>query len=93
MSENVIQLVKNINNVIIYPIIGFLFAVATIVFLWGVVEFIWKSDSPTARDQGQQHMIWGIVGMFIMISVIGIIEIFLNTFGISTTPLQSVFLK
>ena len=87
------QLVTNINNVIIHPIIGFLFGLATVVFLWGIVEFIWKSDSDTERKQGQQHMIWGVIGMFIMLSVIGIIRIFLDTFGIPDEPLQNVFLR
>ena len=93
MSPRIQQLVININNTIIHPIIGLLFGLAFVIFLWGIVEFIWKSDNPTAREQGQKHMIWGVVGMFIMLSVIGIIQIFLGTFGISDAPLQNIFLQ
>ena len=75
-------LMNRIEDVIINPLIVLLFAAALLYFLWGMSTFIWKSDSDEGRSTGIQHMLWGVVGMFIMASVWGIIRIIVDTFGI-----------
>jgi hypothetical protein len=61
-------LIGNIKTKIIEPIISLLFVLATIVFIWGVAEMIRGADSEEARTTGKQHIIYGLVGLFIMIS-------------------------
>ncbi len=75
--------IHRVNQVIINPIILLLFSVAVIYFLWGVFKYVKDSESSDARAEGRQHMIYGVFGMFIMISVFGIINIVLNTIGVS----------
>lgn len=67
---------------IVNPIIALLFAVALLVFLWGVFQYIKGSDNPEQRKTGTQHIIWGLIGLSIMVSAYAIINIALNTFGI-----------
>lgn len=68
-------------QVIVNPIIQVAFAVATILFVYGVFEFMKNADSPEARKSGQQHMLWGVIGLAIMVSVFTIMKILLNTLG------------
>lgn len=75
------QLLANINRYILNPFIGFLFVLATILFVYGLVRF-YIAGEPKERETGKQHMIYGIVGMFIMISVFGIMRLVIGTFGI-----------
>lgn len=79
-------LIARINTYIINPAIGVLFAVAFMFFLWGMAKFIFQADDDHEREQGKKHIIWGLVGMFIMVSVYGIIAIVTNTFGIPSSP-------
>ncbi len=88
MSDKVLKLIQNLNTIIVNPIIYLLMTLAVMYFIWGLVEFIWKAGNQADRDKGKSRMIWGIVGLFIMVSVYSIITISLNTFGISSTPLQ-----
>jgi len=81
MSE-IDTLIGNITREILIPIIALLFALATLYFLWGVVGFILNTDNDEERTKGKNHMIWGIVGMFIMIASYGIINIIANTLGL-----------
>jgi len=74
--------IKILVDVIVNPLIRLSFAVALVVFLWGVFGYIKNADSPEDRKKGTQHIIWGLVGLFIMTSVFTILEIGLNTFGI-----------
>lgn len=79
--------VQRINEFIINPIIGFLFALAFIFFLWGVAQFFIQADSESAREQGKRHMLWGILGMFVMFAAFAIIRIIANTIGVEAPGL------
>lgn len=76
------SLLDKVNQFILNPLIVLLFAVALIVFFWGLVEFIFKAGSDEGRETGRRNMMWGIVGMFIMVAVYGIIKLILATFGV-----------
>lgn len=73
------QLVANLEAFVINPIIWLLFGVALVIFLWGVVEFLAGFESEEKQTQGKRHMLWGIIGLAIMVSAIGIKEIVENT--------------
>lgn len=66
---------------IVNPVIYFLFAIALLYFLYGVLVFIINADDETARDTGKKHMLWGIIGLFIMVSVYGILGLIIGTIG------------
>ena len=72
---------SNVNEQIITPIIYLLFSLAIVYFLYGVYVFIKNAESPEKRSEGAKSIIWGIIGMFIMISVKGIINLILGTIG------------
>jgi uncharacterized membrane protein len=66
---------------IINPVIGLLFVIGVVVFAYGIFEMIWKGGDPDARTVGRNHMIGGVIGMFIMLSAWGIINLIANTIG------------
>ncbi len=75
-----------LNYYVLNPLIGLLFAVALVVFIFGVIEFIRERDSnSTKANDGKQHLLWGLVGMFIMVSVFGIMNLIKGFIG-STIP-------
>lgn len=76
-------LLTSIAKEIISPIIYFLIALALIYFLWGVFVFVKNSDNPDKRSEGYDHMIWGIIGLFIMIAANGIISMIMSTLTVS----------
>lgn len=74
------KLISKINEYILNPIILIIFAVALLFFMFGVFEYLWKSHSdPSAIQKGAKHIGWGLVGMFVMVSVFGFIQIIMNT--------------
>ena len=74
MSQEAIKLINNIKAFIINPIIGFMFVVAVVMFVYGIVEFIYGGDNEDKREVGKRHMIYGILGIFVMIGVFGILN-------------------
>ncbi|MDO8565105.1 MAG: hypothetical protein Q7R67_00560 [bacterium] len=47
--------------------------IALLVFFWGLARFIMKAGDETAIEEGRRLMIWGVVALFVMVSVWGII--------------------
>jgi hypothetical protein len=72
-----------INEVILYPLITLLLAVALLIFLWGAFQFVLGANNPSAREAGQKHILYGIIGMVVMVSAYAILWIAANTFGVS----------
>jgi hypothetical protein len=63
-------------------LIGILVTLATIYVIWGIVQYVLSPDSVEERAKSRQVIIWGILSMFIIISVWGIIQFFRTTIGI-----------
>lgn len=60
--------------------IGLIFSIAVLIFLWGVVQFIAKSSDEVARNKAKGIIYWGIIGMAIMASAWGLVNILVNFF-------------
>lgn len=74
------NLIGRFVDYIINPAILIVFAAGFFLFLWGLVMFLWNIEEGGENATGKRHMMWGIVGMLIMVSVYGIINIIDNTF-------------
>jgi hypothetical protein len=74
---------NRINEVILNPIILLLFAVALLIFFWGIFQFINSETTDAKRDVGKKKILYGLIGMFIMFSAYGLIHLILGTFGVN----------
>ena len=74
--------ITNVNRMIVNPLIYLLFAIAVVFFLYGVVEFLMNGENEEKRTTGKQHMLWGVIGLTIMIGVFAIIKLALDTFNL-----------
>jgi hypothetical protein len=77
-----VTLLDRMVDLIIDPAVRVVFTLGLFFFLWGFVEFLWQLKDGKASEEGKNHMIYGLVGMLIMVSVYGIIALVMNTFGI-----------
>lgn len=64
---------------IVNPLIKLIFAVAIVVFVYGVFQLVWGGEE--ARKSGKMSIIGGLIGMFIMMSAWGIIYLISGTVG------------
>ncbi|MEX0930514.1 MAG: hypothetical protein WDZ79_02425 [Candidatus Paceibacterota bacterium] len=87
MPGSVIELLDRINATILNPLILLMLAIALVLFAWGVVTFIASEEGGEAREQGKKNLVYGLLGLFIMISVYGIIRVIGATFGIPIADL------
>lgn len=74
--------VAKINAVILFPLIALMTTVAIIVFMWGGFQYVRGANNPAAREKGQKHLLWGIIGLLVMLSAYTILSIAAATFGL-----------
>jgi hypothetical protein len=79
----IIPFLNKINQFILNPIIVLLFAVALLVFFWGIFQFINSETADAKRNDGKKKIFYGLIGMLIMFAAKGIIYLILDTFGIN----------
>lgn len=83
-AANAGTLISGIKTSIINPIITFFMVAATVVFIWGVVEMIMGAENEEARTIGKRHIVWGLLGLFIMVATGAIISMVCLFFGLSS---------
>src|SRR3990170_2644040 len=69
---------------LINPIIAILVGVALLAFFWGLAKFIFRvGGDEKAVEEGKNLMIWGVIALFVMISIWGIIAFVYRDIGFS----------
>lgn len=69
-----------LNTIVVPLIMAFAFAV----FIFGVVShFFLHGADDTKRAEGRQFILWGILGMVVLFSVWGMVNLLLSTLGIA----------
>lgn len=69
------DIIQKVNDEILTPLVVLLFALAVGYFLFGVVKFVANLDNESTMEEGKRHMVWGVVGIAIMVGVYGILNL------------------
>lgn len=77
------EFIVKVQDAILTPIITLLSLGAFLLFIWGIVEFIAGSDNEEKRKAGQQHMVWGLIGLVIIFGANAIVSLMKATVGAS----------
>ncbi len=81
-NPTISSIIARLQTEVLNPLINVLFVLATVIFLWGVINYVIGSRGDERRlDAGKRVMVWGIIGMTIMASAWGIVRIICVFFG------------
>jgi len=88
--SNISQLasrLSSIGNVIVYLLVF----LGVVYLIWNIVQYFIKGkEGDESRHEAGMHILWGIVGLAIIISLWGLVNILIQTFGTTTTNLPNV---
>jgi hypothetical protein len=73
---------------LVFTVIGYIeqlvvvvFALSLIVFLWGIFKYIFLSQGEEKNlEQAKSYILYGIIGLFVMVSVWGIVNLLNRSF-------------
>ncbi len=65
---------------IINILIPIAFALALLFFFWGIARYIWSSGN--GKEEGKKFMLWGVIAIFVMTSIWGLVAFIGGSFGL-----------
>ena len=83
------DVVGRFTTYVIDPALLILAAAGFFFFVWGLVRFLLALSQGGDTKEGKSHMLWGVAGMVIMFSVVGIIALINNTFNFGVNVNQN----
>jgi hypothetical protein len=66
----------------INALIPFAIGIAVLVFIFGLISFITAGADEEKRKGARNTIIWGIIILFVMVSVWGLVNVLRNTFSL-----------
>ena len=60
-----------------------LIGVAVLVFFWGIIRYVMAGADEEKRAAGRSLMIYGIIGLFVMVAVWGLVYFLASVLGVS----------
>jgi hypothetical protein len=69
---------------ILNAIVPVLIALGVVYFVWGVITYVISSDEE-AKKAGRDRIIFGIIGLAVIIGLWGLVNILRTTFGVNNT--------
>ncbi len=81
--QGIVDAIQGILN-LIFPV---LLAIAVFVIAWGIFKFILNAGDEEARKSGRSFILWGVVGVFLMLSIWGLVNILVGTFSLDNTAI------
>ncbi len=75
--------VQALFRTVIDPGVKFIFGLAVFYFVYGIFTYINRGDDSSERIQGANHILWSTIGLFIMVSVWGIVAILEKSIGVT----------
>lgn len=83
-AENLLSFINNI-------LVPLIFALAFLVFLWGVFRFFIAGGADEGkRAEGRMLMLYAVIGFVVMISIWGIVNLIAGGIGLTGQDLQSL---
>ena len=81
-SINTLQSLLCKFNELLGAVLPFLIALGVVIFVWGVIQYVISSDEE-AKKAGRNRIIYGIIGLVIIVGLWGLVRLVTNTFGLN----------
>lgn len=88
MLTNTSALLNMIKGLVEDKLIPLAFVLALLFFFWGVAKFV-RTGAPSEKQEGKSIMVWGIIALFVISSVWGLVRIIQFDLGVKdNTPID-----
>ena len=81
-GNNFKEIIESIAGFLNEPVIPTLVGLSLLWFLFGLAQFIRSAGNSEAIEEGKKKMLYGVVGLFVIVSIWGLVGILKNTFEI-----------
>lgn len=76
IRELILFLINFINSANI-----FIMAITLVIFIWGIFKLLVSGKDSKEREKAKGYIVWGVVALAVMVSVWGLVNLMISTFG------------
>jgi len=80
------SLVRDVVGPVVNLLVPLVSTLAVVFFFYGLAKYILNSGDEDKRKEGKDIMIWGILAMFVLVTIWGIIAFIQRTLGTTGGP-------
>jgi TRAP-type C4-dicarboxylate transport system permease small subunit len=84
-AEEATAFMELVNENILTPLIILLSALALLVFIYGAFQYVANAGNEQARADGRTHMLYGVIGLVVMLSAYALLRVLAASFGLEGT--------
>lgn len=94
-SAQVVQSARDVNSLIVFlsgllkTAVVLLLAAAVVFFLWNVFKYVMSAGDGEAKAEANKGIIYGLVGIFIMTAVYGLVNFLGGSLGLNVAPIAA----
>jgi hypothetical protein len=85
--ENLTTLINFFTCTIMNAVIPLLIALSVAGFVYGIMKFFLNPDNEEKRKAGKGFMLWGLITLFVIVTLWGVVAIFSSTFLNGAAPI------
>ena len=83
------DIIEQMISILNFKVIPVLLIIATLVFIWGVVQYIIAGNSEQRKKEGRDLIMWGLIGLLVIVAMWGFIKIIGTTFDVPEEGIPS----
>lgn len=77
---NLTSLIDFFTCTLMQAVVPLLMALALAAFTYGIIKYFLNPDNEEKRKEGKGYMFWGLISIFVMVSLWGLVGILSKTF-------------
>jgi hypothetical protein len=85
-APSLVELSQSIQKTVYKPLVTAIISYAILLFVWGVYRYIAHAGDEKAAAEGAKLMSYGVIVLFVMVSVWGLVALLMDTLGIPGAP-------
>ena len=67
---------------ILDTVVPFIIGLGVFVIIWGIITYVLHAGEEEKRTEARMYVVWGIIGVFMMLSIWGFVNILYKSFGL-----------
>ena len=91
-SEGLGRALYSVIDFINSAILPFVFAIAVLVLIWGIFQFVTSGGDEEKRKKGRDTIVWGVIFLFVMLAIVGLVNLLVKTFDFNDRAIEAPFI-
>lgn len=83
-------IINYISCTLVKSVIPLLITLSVVGFIWGIIQYFLNPDNEEKKKNGKSFMVWGLIAIFVITSIWGLVGVLSGTFDFGTVMIPQL---